>query len=186
MSVGFFWSTPTDSPETDESRGREILLSFHQASLYHPDYPYRTLEQMLSHYGNVGSVMPEGIGLTQRVLEMSVSEAQGLMQILAENAEGRMPQNWMAFNNALKDKAMNPSWFEIIKHVGEETVTDIVDIAQDVGDGAITTLRLTKNLLPILVWGGAAFGVFYMIRSFSAPIRKLDINKAVEDITRKE
>ena len=95
------------------------------------------------------SIFADGLGAQVRlVLDMDMSKAELAMKNLA-NAAGTSIPTEQTFYTAIRDVAMNPSFFEAAKFVAIETTKQVAVGAQAVGNAVIDSGKLVTWLLPI-------------------------------------
>lgn len=171
MSIGFLFDFGEDemTAVNDEKRGLEILQSYFNYALneYPENFKFSSVQDVLSNYGRTGPFIAEGLGLNQRINELSIEQATEAMHRLADHGQGRLPLNWQSFHDALKEQALNPSWWETVKFVGAETVKQTGEAFSEVGKGVLSTLQISRYAIPALVFGGIAFWIWKSQKSAS-------------------
>jgi hypothetical protein len=145
--------------DPDYLRGRQILKMYHDRLVKYPNYTLLSVDDLMAQYGNKGPYLAEGLGLNARVNGITNEKAKWVMDALADESDGYIPENWQAFSNSLTNFASNPSMLETIKFVGAESGKELQSAFTEVGTGVLATLK-TGKYMPYLVWGGAIFLVF--------------------------
>lgn len=158
--------------ENDEVRGLRILKQYHKAASNYGDYPFNNVQELISAYGKKGPFIAEGLGFNAKVNHLGDSDTKEAMELLAEAGSGQIPEHFLAFNNALGKYASDPGWFKTLTFVGRETAGELQERFADVGKGALTTMKMARFMMPVLVYGGA----IYLIWKNAGAISKLVSN----------
>jgi len=154
------------SPDTDFARGEEILKHYHSYMENNfSNYTATNFNELSEVFGpHKWPAMVENVGMNQRVFEFSMQEAKDLMEKLADQSQGKMPQDWMIFHKAVSNAAKNPSFWEALKFTAWESSAQILEETANVGKGVINTLRLSPYLIPALAVMGGGLAVWYLTR----------------------
>lgn len=96
----------------------------------------------------------DGLGFQYReVLNQDETDLADAMDALARASNGKIPSE-KSFQLAIRDKALNPSFFTAAEAVISGTATQIAAGSQAVGNQLIETGKLLTTLLPFIVLGG--------------------------------
>ena len=186
MSVGFLFDFGDDAmtEANDEKRGAEALNHFfvYAKSEYPENMPADSWEEMVAMYGSIQHTIADGLGMAQRTMELSTQQVNNAMERLADQGEGRAPKNWFIFFDTLKNVAMNPNWWHTIQFVGWESLKDAFEVSRGAGEGLISTFKMGKYTMPILIYGGAGLFLYFMAKGFGKSSEK--IGRAAADSVR--
>lgn len=138
--------------------GLQAITEFHnQALKYGSNYPFKVVDELISFYGAKGPFLVDGIGYLMPQIDISLSEAQDIMKELAIQGAGKVPENWMSFNNALSNYAQNPGILKALTFTAAESWKEVEKPLSDLKEGTFTALSFSKYAMPILLWGGLGF-----------------------------
>ena len=164
--MGWFSSVQNQS---GIERGRSAFKAFHNyATANFPDnYKIKTIDDLIvaAKHGRSSLDLVTYVGDLANSLEISDTQVNEAMERLAKKGEGRLPQNWQSWGNALSDKVMDYSWFDAVTYTAIESAKDIGAGVAEAGDSAIFTLKVMKYLIPALLIGGVAWIGYSKIRS---------------------
>lgn len=148
--------------------GMRLLKAFHNASLSYPNYKI-TFEEFLDRFVRTAKpksydILIAGIGELHTIYGRSESWARGVVETMARQAQGKIPENWMSFQGAMNQAHLNnPQYWEAAKFVAVETTKKVLETTQAVGDGLVTTLQMSRYIIPVAAIGlvGLAAFIFY-------------------------
>lgn len=165
-SLGIYDASNKDP---DYIRGIKILRMYHDFMLNYPSQYKISFDDLIavfeSKFGiTKAPIYIEGIGLAANINEMSDSDCEDAMEALADAGQGKIPDNWQAWSNALGEVAKNPGFFKALTFTAVETAKDVGTGFQKLGDTLITTMNIGRYFLPVLILGGAALYVYFRIK----------------------
>jgi len=164
--MGWF-SSPQN--QSGIERGRSAFKAFHNYATAHfpENYKIRTVDDLIdaAKQGRKSLTLDQYVGDLANSLEISDTQVNEAMERLAKKGEGRLPQNWQSWGNALSDKVMDYSFFDAVTYTAIESTKDIGAGLAEAGDSAIFTLKAMKYLIPALIIGGVAWIGYSRIRS---------------------
>jgi len=155
----YLGAVPSGVDAIDYNKGVETLKYFHNRALFYPKYTL-TFEELLNSYGRKSKFAVESVGLQVNILELSESRAQDAMEELADKGEGGIPEKWLGFSYALGQKAKETPVWEGIKFVTAETAKEVGVMFQEAGKGVIATLKASKYMIPVIIFGGVGFWLY--------------------------
>lgn len=143
--------------DNDFTTGRQILTYFHNASKKYPLYTLQTVDDLINVYGKKGPIIADGLGLDSRILDLSMSEIQEVMEDMAQAGAGKVPEHFLAYHNAIGQEAMNPSFWKALTWTTTETLKELHEPFAAVGQGLLSTMKMSKYMLPVIIYGGIGF-----------------------------
>lgn len=188
--IGSLWDFGEEDLDeaTDEKRGLQILESYHayMYDQFSPDYRFRSVDDLLAHYGSHGALLADNLGMNQRFNNLSLDEAKTAMERLGDAGGGMIPAGWMVFGNALSNEALNPSFWDALQFTVTESAADLKDPLVGAGEGVLATLKAGKYTLPILLWGGAAMALYFTAKGFGKSSERIGtaVAKSTEELGR--
>lgn len=150
---------------TDIDFAREALLVFHNRSAMYSGYDF-TFDQFLDQVGGGGAkttAFLDGFGLAVRSIGLSTSELNSAMQALADQGQGRIPENKNVFFKALSDQAQDINWISATPKIIAGVTTDVVKGVAAGGESVITTLKSLNTVLPLVIVGGV---IWFIVQKF--------------------
>lgn len=138
--------------------GMRLLKAYHNAASVYSGYGI-TFEQFLDQFVRTArpksyDIIIAGIGEIHTIYGRSESWARGVVEQMARVAQGKVPENWMSFQAAMNQAHLNnPQYWEAAKFVTIETAKKAIQTVQAVGDGIVTTLNMSKYIIPVAAVG---------------------------------
>lgn len=109
----------------------------------------------------------DGLGLQYReVLNSNESDLDTAMESLARACNNKVPSQ-ASFHKAIREKALNPSFFVAASTVISGTASEVLGGAVEVGNTLINTAGIIKALFPFVVVGGLLFVSYSYIKKVS-------------------
>ena len=136
-------------------KGKEALLYFHNASLKYSSYPLSSVDELAIQVSGSEKKAPiflEGLGFAiyeAGSVQLSDSRVRGVMESLAYQGKGKVPDSMNAFFNALTGASVTINWIDATKVVATNVTKEVVD-----------KVSSFSGYLPYIV-GGALFLAVY-------------------------
>lgn len=160
---------------SDESVGNEVLSSYYNEAIKFEGFQYDSYETWVSW---LNSRVPDFVSFVGELVKstsasQSVGDAVERVALLANSSKGMATIPQITQTSGGRGDTVN--WAQGIPDIVGETLYDageaVITTAQNVGEGALSTLKLTKYLPYILV-GGAALYLALLAKGQSKAISK--------------
>jgi hypothetical protein len=143
------------------------MVAFHNRSLKFEGYNF-SYDTML---GVVAPKSPqiflEGLGFAITAIEMSSGKVKEAMEALADQCQGKIPNNQNYFFRALSDREQNITFFDWVKatpSIAADTAVDVAKGAQEVGNAVIDTGKSLLTIGPLVIVAAVLFIVYAKTR----------------------
>jgi hypothetical protein len=160
-----FWNPFAE--DSDQKVGDDIMLAFFDEAVNYPGFQYSDYTTWITATTGYDPTFVSGLGqlVKSNYASTSVSGAIDRVRELAATSQG-MAKPQQIIMTAGTSGGVN--WAAAIPEVGYETVKDVAtqatEIAQDIGQGTLSTLKLVKYL-PIILLGAGAIYLVVMART---------------------
>jgi hypothetical protein len=156
--------------DVNHQRGEKFLHEFHR---YNDEWTgveswgafvrtwtrdWESVEELLWGYGMMSDLWIEEIGKWLNARQLTESQESHIAALTAMELDGTLPNQWQDFIGAMN--AISSTWNFRMQSGVSEALEDLPEAVSSVTEGVITTAKLTKYAIPVLVIGGAALFVY--------------------------
>lgn len=171
-TVSSWMSSAPAAPANDAEVGENALKAWFKYALSYPDNFTMSYDELKNYVLAKSPAFFDGLGLAINSIGLSSDKVDSTMQMLADKGEGRLPENFSAFFNAIGKTGSDVSFWDAIKYTIKETSSQVVDNAystaqdisssvSDIRSGVFSTASALKYL-PWILGAGAALYIFTM------------------------
>ena len=153
---------PIDKNSATYQQALRVVSVFHNASLQYPNYPYKTVAQLISYYGAKGDILLDGIGKTIKVSGEPETYFNDQMKKMASDAKGKVPK-YQAFNDYLFDKLTQTNYFDVVTKAVTQTATQVTTA---VTETSLSAVKAAGNVIKYAPYAIAALGALYIYMNF--------------------
>lgn len=168
MSIFDFFS----STVSDKDAGTEVLKAYYDEASYFPEFTYGSYEAWLIWLNSMGIPnFDEFVGELVKANSASTTIAQAASRVadLANKSGGQATTSQIV--SAAGGKGDTINWSQAIPEIGYVTGSQLVESAQNVGQGVLSTANLMRYMPWILGVGGTIY-IIYLAKSMGGGIGK--------------
>ena len=154
-----FW--PFSSEPSDHDLGLKVVTAYATEALKYPEFKFSSVDEFITDATSKISDYLETVGSLVKANVASISQDDAVNSVIALADKSRGQASLSQIVMAAGGHGDTINYWQAVPEVAEETATDIVketkEVLQDVGTGALATLKLTKYLPWVLGVGGLLY-----------------------------
>jgi hypothetical protein len=145
------------SSKTPTSVGESILRAYFDEAINFTAFGFSDFDAWITYQKSRVPEVVELIGelVISNSASTTVAQAENRVRDLANQSGGSATKPQIV--RAAGGSGDTVNWFELVPEVASQSVQDVVSTIQNVGEGVIGTVKLTKYLPWILLGAGALF-----------------------------
>ncbi len=153
--------------EIDTQRGRQAIMVFHNYCAANYSSYRLSFDQLIAAVTSQkgAKFLPEALGQTIRETGMSLSKVDAAMIAIAKRGGGKIPDNWMAWLNALSDEASKINFIDAVSYTAIESAKDLANGAAQVGETILDTAKSIGVVAPLALTAAFLFIVYRKAKS---------------------